>query len=287
MLVTIIVILVIIGVIGSLGELWKKLGKILGTCLVVGFIIGAIQEYPDFFITLGKIICVILVVLIALILLCWYRYHVIKNRFPTWIASQNIASLEESCGILFLLDGIVDMHTVWKPALESGIAFLLDSEHIICSAYHDETQKLLDQKRFFTAKEFNKLCRKNAPELTDDNLSAYEHYLMENNKMIAVETVSPNPPVYISSAVLEESFELFQAEGAATATEFSEVCFLLNPPKVLAENFVLLSYTLLKHQLTIGNVESVKLAEQDETLYVSKNPLPDGKMTQIVINLDE
>lgn len=260
---------------------------IVGVIIAIGIVVYTIQEYPAFFKIFGCILGVAVFLFLCFVLVCYCYYCAIREAFPERLKEQRVMSMKETAGLLYRLPERIDLHGLWKEVLADGTAVQLSTDYIIFAPFFAEIVKQLERDRFFDEKDVYRLLAADVGTLYDGKSYAVIHHLTRSGKAFTLKSDDGDVLFYMVPSVLQETADLFKMEGAATAKEFGAVCADGIIPKRFTKYSRDFAAGCLSEFVKKREVETVKLTDRDELLYVSKNPLPNGKMTQIVIDLDK
>jgi len=234
--------------------------------------------------TAGKVVTVLVIVacfgvLIARAVYYWMGY----GSYPDWLERVGIGKLKDAPGIEKAHNWAVE-----RGYVESIDAVQFDvDEYVLSVKFRDKLLHELEQRGAWTKPEFQKCCRKMSWGFRTEYFEILLTCLSDSSHLLAC---GPEGP-YLSRKLVSGCEHLLDQEGAATESEFAELCGSSDIASFLHEERNLLAKAILESMVRSGKAERVAQntgvsGSNGDYLYVSKNPAANCRMTRREINLD-
>lgn len=251
-----------IGIVGIVLVLWigKKIIDALGGIAVLFNIISMV---------LVPLLCVGILMCLVVIFARLKRRSYLKRLVLCGVGSKKDIQCSEK---------------VWRKLIKKGFVSELSPAYIISNQFRDGIVEDINQRPVRSAAELQEIFFRNAP-----------NYQASYNEVLLAELTNRNCLLeffnggsdrhYLSGAFVEECEHLINVEGAATKTEFADLCNKSCQTACLNINSGQLADIVLEHMVTTAKVDVCPPVDSHEILYVSKHLDPHTKMKKVEITL--
>lgn len=270
----ILIIILVLGLIGLVIDFLSEYGTVIIGILVVILVIGII-------IAIFPLIISLLPYIIG-ILLIW---RIIKLAFNFSIKRKAHSYLEylNTVGVSQLNSDPVNKNILkWIEKQGSAVRFLND--YLISRKFCEEILEQIGQQMMVQGTQFQNCCLRAAPKFCKKYTSTIIRFLEDTELLFSFSSLS-GKKCYLSAEVIKTCEHLFEKEGAATKSEFAEICRKSFAESCLYKEYNQLAMVTLKNMKSHGIVCKVDLGETE--LYKLKKYNPNSKFTIVNISLDD
>lgn len=265
-------LLLILFVIGLAVKYKEWILGLVGIAIII--FVGA--KFFDALLSYWRIILIVIGVLVAisiLYLVCQKKKYRLQLN---WLDQRGVEQVPNVQGDA----------KFWKTMEEMGFVKQLPSGHVISSSFYSSITKKIEQKGIFTQSVLRQLCRQSAHKFQDVYLTSLIAFLEEKSKLFPL-YLQLGDVGYLSPNVVTECETLFAKEGAATRSEFAQVCSnVVDLYGYSGENRTLSDF-IIDRLLSRQIIHEIELQERSDFLYVAKHQRSDSKMTKREISLDD
>ncbi len=226
-------------------------------CLTSIYSVGIIQSIP---------------ILIIGTFIIWQTFHLPVKRekqYLSWLKNQGIGKLSEA----------PVKSKIYKKYQDK--VYILGEDYVIYVPLYDELVEKITAKRVVNLEEIKNICLCPNLLLTDSKLEILIKYL--KRKQMLLEITSPNTEhCYLTPSTISDCIALFDEEGAATVTEFAEICQNSKEIGNLDLDYQTLAQNILNMTVYLNKSKIVEMP--GEILYIAKDTFS-SKTKQVEIAL--